>query len=333
MTTLIIAEAGVNHNGDMSLARQLIEVAADAGADCVKFQTFRADRLVTPQLGKSAYQARATGKNESQHAMLCRLELSDEMHTVLLEHCQSCGIEFLSTGFDSQSIEMLVGLGVGYLKIPSGEITNLPFLRNIGSYAKKIILSTGMATLDDVEAALGVLEKSGTPRKLITVLHCTTAYPTSMKDVNLRAMLTMRETFGVSVGYSDHTRGTEVAIAAVSLGATVIEKHITLDRELPGPDHAASTEPDELRSMIRSIRNIEVALGNGVKKVTQSEAENIPFARKSLVAARAIRAGELFSEDSIAIMRPGTGLSPMRWDEVIGRKAPRDFLPNELLEL
>jgi N,N'-diacetyllegionaminate synthase len=333
LKTLIIAEAGVNHNGDLALARQLIDVASEADADLVKFQTFSADRLVTTHAGKADYQTRTTDSGESQLAMLRRLELTRDMHQALVVHCRSRGIKFLSTGFDRESIELLVELDVEYFKIPSGEITNLPYLRHVGHYGKPVILSTGMAKLGEIEAALEVLEQAGTPRGRITVLHCNTEYPTPMADVNLRAMLTIRDAFGVAVGYSDHTVGIEVAIAAVALGATVIEKHFTLDRNLPGPDHKASLEPNELKAMVAAIRNIEQALGDGIKQPTASEAKNKPFARKSLVAARAIRAGEVFSETNLAVKRPGTGLSPMRWDEVLGRKAPRDFAPDEFIEL
>lgn len=333
MKTLIIAEAGVNHNGDPAMARKLIEVAAAAGADLVKFQTFSADRLVTASAAKAPYQERATGGGESQHSMLRRLELSREMHEELIAHCKSFGVRFFSTGFDPQSVDLLVELGAELFKIPSGEITNLPYLRHIGRYGKPVILSTGMAGLGEIEAALTVLEQAGTPRDLMTVLHCTTEYPTPMAEVNLRAMLTIRDAFEVAVGYSDHTPGIEVATAAVALGATVIEKHFTLDRSLPGPDHKASLEPSELQAMVKAIRNIEQALGSRIKRPTDSEAKNAPVARKSLVAARAIKAGEVFSESNLTVKRPGTGVSPMRWDEVLGRTAPRDFAADELIEL
>jgi N,N'-diacetyllegionaminate synthase len=331
--TLIIAEAGVNHNGDMGLARQLIDAAADAGADLVKFQTFSADRLVAKTAAKAAYQARTTPDTESQHAMLRRLELSRAMHEELIAHCHARGIGFFSTGFDPESIDLLVDLGVDFFKVPSGELTNLPYLRHIGRHGRRVLVSTGMAVLGEVEAAIDALERAGTPRSLITVLHCTTEYPTPMTDVNLRAMLSMRDAFGVTVGYSDHTRGIEVPIAAVALGAVVIEKHFTLDRALPGPDHAASLEPAELSAMVSAIRNIEIALGDGVKRLTPSEAQNRPVARKSIVAAVAIGAGERLGEHNLAVKRPGTGVSPMRWDEVIGRTAPRDFAPDEPIVL
>lgn len=333
MKTVIIAEAGVNHNGDLVLAHKLIDVAAEAGADFVKFQTFSADRLVTTQAKKADYQTQTTDAQESQYAMIRRLELTPEMHKTLIEHCKLRGIQFFSTAFDIASLDLLVELGLNFFKIPSGEITNLPYLRHIGRFAKPVILSTGMATLEEVEAALQVLEQAGTARGKITVLHCTTEYPTPMTDVNLRAMQTLHNTFGVAVGYSDHTLGIEVATAAVALGAAVIEKHFTLDRNLSGPDHKASLEPHELKAMVTAIRNIEKALGNGMKRPSQSEIKNREIARKSLVAACAIRAGEVFNEKNLAVKRPGTGVSPMRWDEVLGCKASRDFMPDELIVL
>ncbi len=333
MKTLIIAEAGVNHNGDLVLARQLIDVAAEAGADMVKFQTFSADRLVTRTAKKADYQTQSTDSNESQHEMLRRLELSAEMHRELIVHCATRNIDFFSTGFDTESIDLLVSVGQDHFKIPSGEITNLPYLRHIGRLGKAIILSTGMATMGEIEAAIEVFEEEGTPRSNMTVLHCTTEYPTPMSEVNLRAMQSIHAAFGVAVGYSDHTSGIEVAIAAAALGATVIEKHFTLDRNLPGPDHRASLEPEELKAMIAAIRNVEVALGDGIKRLTASEARNKPIARKSLVASRPIKMGDVFSAHNITVKRPGTGISPMRWDEVLGRRAPHDFAPDELIEL
>lgn len=331
--TLIIAEAGVNHNGDMALAKKLIDVAADAGTDLVKFQTFNADRLVSSSAPKAEYQTRTTDAGETQHAMIRKLELDREMHEALIAHCQSRGIGFFSTGFDAESIDMLVELGLESFKIPSGEITNLPYLRHVGRYGKPVILSTGMASLEEIGEAIDVLEQSGTARTRITVLHCNTEYPTPMADVNLRAMLTIRDAFNVGVGYSDHTQGIEVAIAAVALGATIIEKHFTLDRNLPGPDHKASLEPDELKAMVKAIRNIELAMGDGIKRPSPSESKNMAIARKSIVAASAIRAGEPFGVHNLAVKRPGTGISPMRWDEVLGLKASRDFAPDELIEL
>lgn len=333
MKTLIIAEAGVNHNGDLALARKLIEVAAAAGADRVKFQTFSADALVTTQASKAEYQMHGTDSDESQHEMLRRLELSRGMHDELIAHCKAQGIEFFSTGFDLESVDLLARLGLESFKIPSGEITNLPYLRRVGSYGKQVILSTGMSSLGDIEAALIALEGAGTPRDRITVLHCTTEYPAPVAEVNLRAMLTIQRAFGVAVGYSDHTPGTEVAIAAVALGATVIEKHFTLDRNLPGPDHKASLEPDELRSMIAAIRNVEQALGDGIKHASPSELKNRSVGRKSIVAAQAIEPGEIFSSENLTTKRPGTGISPMRWDELLGKRASRRYRPDELIEL
>jgi N,N'-diacetyllegionaminate synthase len=311
----------------------LIDAAAEAGADLVKFQTFKADRLVTAAAVKAAYQTQSSADFETQHAMLRRLELTREMHEALIAHCKLRGIEFFSSGFDPESVALLAELGADRFKIPSGEITNLPYLRLVGSYGKPVILSSGMATLREIEWALRVLQAAGTPLDRITVLHCNTEYPTPMADVNLRAIRTIADAFGVAVGYSDHTLGIEVAIAAVALGACVIEKHFTLDRTLPGPDHKASLEPREFAAMVFAIRNIEQALGDGVKRPSASEAKNMPVARKSLVAAQHIRAGEIFSAANLAVKRPGTGLSPARWDEVIGRRAPRDFAADEFIEL
>ena len=327
--TLIIAEAGVNHNGDLALAKKLVEVAAQAGADLVKFQTFKADRLVTAAAQKAPYQQVSTGASESQYAMLRRLELSDEAHHVLLEHCRAHGIGFLSTGFDIENVDFLASLGVRLFKVPSGEITNLPYLRHVGAKRGEVILSTGMATLGEVEAAINALEQAGTPRGNIIVLHCTTEYPTPMEAVNLKALLSMQAAFQLRVGYSDHTEGIAIAPVAVALGACVIEKHFTLDRDLPGPDHRASLEPLELAALVQSIRAVEAALGDGVKRMTAGEAHNKPVVRRSIVAARAIAQGELFSTQNLAIKRPGTGISPMRWDEVLGQRAPRDFQPDE----
>ena len=331
--TIIIAEAGVNHNGDLALARQLIDVAAVAGADLVKFQTFTADRLATRAAQRADYQNRSTGTKESQHEMLSRLELTDAMHHELIAHCATRKIGFFSTGFDIESVDLLVRHGQNHFKIPSGEITNLPYLRHIAHLGKSVILSTGMANLGEIEAAIDALEAAGTPRAMLTVLHCTTEYPTPMAEVNLRAMLSIHAAFGVAVGYSDHTQGIEVAIAAVAMGATVIEKHFTLDRNLPGPDHKASLEPTELNAMVAAIRNIEVALGDGIKRLTTSEARNRPVVRKSLVASRAIKSGALFTAENVTAKRPATGISPMRWDEVIGQTALRDFGPDELIVL
>lgn len=331
--TLIIAEAGVNHNGDINLAKRLIDVATDAGADLVKFQTFNANRQVTRTAKKANYQTQITDSSESQQEMLSKLELTEVMHHELIAHCKKNNIGFLSTGFDIQSVDFLSSLGQECFKVPSGEITNLPYLRHIGRLIKKIILSTGMSTLGDIEAAIDVLEDAGTPRAKITVLHCTTEYPTPMAEVNLRAMQSIHTAFGTAVGYSDHTQGIEVAIAAVAMGATVIEKHFTLDRNLPGPDHQASLEPAELTAMVSAIRNIEVALGDGIKRLTPSEIINKPVSRKSLVATQIIKAGEVFTTENLTAKRPGTGISPMLWDDVLGQSARRDFLADELIEL
>ena len=331
--TLIIAEAGVNHNGDIGLAKELIDVAAEAGADLVKFQTFNANRQVTYIAKKADYQTKNTDGNETQHEMLRRLELTEEMHNKLIAHCVLRNIGFFSTSFDIESTDLLVKLGQNQYKIPSGEISNLPYLRHIGRLGKPVILSTGLATLGDIEAAIDVLEQAGTSRANLTILHCTTEYPTPMAEVNLRAMQSLHRAFGVAVGYSDHTQGVEVAIAAVALGATVIEKHFTLDRNLLGPDHKASLEPEELKAMVTAIRNIEVALGDGIKRLSPSEAKNKPIARKSLVASQAIKAGELFSAQNVTAKRPGTGISPMLWDEIMGRVSQKDFLEDELITL
>ena len=330
---LVIAEAGVNHNGSLDTAKQLVDVAAEAGADMVKFQTFSADRLVTLTAKKADYQNQTTDTSESQYTMIHKLELSREMHEVIIAYCKQCDIEFFSTGFDIQSIDMLLELGLEHFKVPSGEITNLPYLRHVGKYGKPVILSTGMSNMREIEMALDVLETSGTPRNQITVLHCNTEYPTPMVDVNLKAMLTIQNELGVKAGYSDHTLGIEVPIAAVALGATVIEKHFTIDRTFPGPDHRASLEPEELKEMVRAIRNIEKALGDGIKRPSPSEMKNIHVARKSIVAANPIKAGESFTNKNLTVKRPGTGISPMRLDEVIGRLALRNFEADELIEL
>ena len=299
MKTLVIAEAGVNHNGDLGLAKQLVAAAAAAGADLVKFQSFVATRIIALHAPKAEYQKSRGDASESQLDMVRKLELSREDHDALIDECTRCGIGFFSTAFDSESLDMLMALKLDRVKIPSGEITNLPFLRHVARCGKPVILSTGMATLGEIEAAIEALEQAGTPRSRITVLHCNTEYPTPPEDVNLRAMQSLRDAFGVNVGYSDHTAGIEVSIAAVALGATVIEKHFTLDRSMPGPDHQASLEPLELKAMVEAIRIIERALGDGIKRPSSSEAKNRPIARKSLVAARAIRAGECFDKDNV----------------------------------
>ena len=330
---LVIAEAGVNHNGNINLAKKLVEYAAEAGADLVKFQTFTADAGISKNARKADYQLETTSTSESQYEMIRKLELSREMHEELIAHCKKCGAGFFSTGFDPQSVDLLAELGLDRFKIPSGEITNLPYLRHIGKYGKPVILSTGMARLGEIEAALEVLEVSGTPRKSVTVLHCNAEYPTPMADVNLKAMPVFRDALGVQVGYSDHTLGIEVPIAAVAMGATVIEKHFTLDRNLPGPDHRASLEPDELKAMVQAIRNIELALsGDGLKRPSPSESKNLEIARKSLVALVPIKVGEPFTEYNLGVKRPGSGISPMRWDEFIGRPANRDYQVDELIE-
>lgn len=333
MKTLIIAEAGVNHNGSLELAKQLVASAAAAGADLVKFQSFLTSKSIARNAPKAQYQKETTGTAESQYEMVQKLELSRSAHEVLIEECRRHGIAFFSTAFDTDSFDMLVDLGLEQVKIPSGEITNLPLLRYMTRLGKPVILSTGMSGLGDIEAAIEAIEQAGTPRERITVLHCTTEYPTPMEDVNLLAMVNMKSAFGVQVGYSDHTPGIEVPIAAVALGATVIEKHFTLDRNMPGPDHQASLEPHELKAMVDAIRNIEKALGDGIKRPSASELKNKPIARKSIVASRDIKAGELFSPENLGTKRPGTGISPMRWDEVVGRSASRDFLADELIEL
>lgn len=332
MKTIIIAEAGVNHNGDLTLAKRLIVSAAAAGADLVKFQTFITTNCISRHAPKAEYQNASTDPTESQFEMVQKLELSQTDHDVLIAECRQQGIGFFSTGFDIESVDLLVSLGQDHFKIPSGEINNLPYLRHIGKIGKAVILSTGMATLGEIEAAIDVLEQAGTPRAKITVLHCTTEYPTPMSEVNLRAMQSIHAAFGVAVGYSDHTQGMEVAIAAVAMGASVIEKHFTLDRKLPGPDHQASLEPAELSAMVAAIRNIELALGDGIKRLTASEARNKPVARKSLVASRVIKAGEIFTAENLTTKRPGTGISPMRWDEFFGKKALRDFAADELID-
>ena len=330
--TFIIAEAGVNHNGSLEMAFQLIDVAVAAGVDAVKFQTFKAEKVITVNAPKAGYQKETTGSDESQLEMVKKLELDETAHIQLYQYCQHKGIHFLSTPFDLESIDLLSRLGLEIFKIPSGEITNLPFLRKLGALKKRLVMSTGMADLSEVEAALDVLTESGTPLENITVLHCNTEYPTPVQDVNLKAMLTIRNAFpGISVGYSDHTPGFEVAVAAVALGAAVLEKHFTLDRNLTGPDHKASLVPDELKDMVVAIRNIEKAFGDGVKRPSPSELKNRSIARKSLVAIRPIKTGELFSADNITAKRPGTGISPMRWDEVLGQTAQKDYEKDDLI--
>ncbi len=327
----IIAEAGVNHNGDLELAKRLIDVAAEAGADAVKFQTFKAEKLVSQNAPKATYQKQTTEAEESQFAMLKKLELDLETHKLLMSHCQERNIMFLSSPFDLDSIDLLNELGIEIFKIPSGEITNLPYLRKIGGLDKDVILSTGMSTMDEIEAAVKILYTAGLKKEQLTILHCNTEYPTPMCDVNLRAMQTLSKKLTVAVGYSDHTLGIEIPIAAVALGARVIEKHITLNNDLLGPDHRASLEPDELKTMINAIRNIEQAMGDGLKKPTPSEIINRPIARKSIVAKRQIKKGERLNDDNLTIKRPGTGISPMKWDQLIGTRATRSFQMGEII--
>lgn len=331
-TVTIIAEAGVNHNGKPELARRLVDVAADAGADYVKFQTFRTDRLVSPQARKAGYQ-QGSGEGETQYEMLRELELSERDHRELMAYCRKRDIGFLSTPFDEESAAMLAGLNLDYLKIPSGELTNRPFLEFLAGMDLPIILSTGMATLREVEQALEILRGGPLSLEDITVLHCNTAYPTPFDQVNLRAMVTMREHFGVRTGYSDHTPGIEVPVAAAALGARIIEKHFTLDRQLPGPDHAASLEPEELTRMVMAVRHIEGAMGHGRKEPTDSEKENIAAARKSIHAAKKLPAGRPIREGDLVMLRPGDGISPMRLNSVVSRKPTRDIEAGEKLNM
>ncbi len=328
----VIAEAGVNHNGSIAMALQMVDVAVHSGADAIKFQTFKSERLVTRDAPKAEYQAKTTDAGESQLDMLSHLELSARDHHALMIHCQEKDIIFMSTPFDEESADMLIGLDVPVLKIPSGELNNLPYLRKIGGFRKKIIMSTGMANLEEIRTALFILTESGTPKEKTIVLHCNAEYPTPMEDVNLNAMLTIRDELGVKVGYSDHTLGIEIPIAAAAIGATVVEKHFTLSREMEGPDHVASVEPQELKAMVEAIRNIEKAMGDGVKKPSPSETKNIPVARKSIVAKKPIRKGESLTADNLTVKRPGTGISPMEWDENLGKTADREYEEDELIE-
>ncbi len=328
---LIIAEAGVNHNGDLNLAKKLIEVAAKSGADFVKFQSFKAELCVSKNAKKAAYQLKTTAKDESQLEMIKKLELDFNAHQLLISHAKQCGIAFLSTPFDLESIELLDDLGLEVFKIPSGEITNLPYLKKIAKLNKKIILSTGMSNLGEIEAALEILCQGGTQRANITLLHCTTEYPAPFDEVNLKAMQTLKNAFNLDVGYSDHTKGIHISLAAIALGASVIEKHFTLDKNMPGPDHKASLEPDELQELCTKIREIESALGDGIKQASKSERKNIEIARKSLVAKRKIKKGEIFSEENLTTKRPASGISAMRYDEYLGKKASKDYEEDELI--
>jgi N,N'-diacetyllegionaminate synthase len=330
--TLIIAEAGVNHNGSMELAKKLIDVAALAGADYVKFQTFKAENLVTQTADKADYQKELMDESETQFEMIKRLELDKSAHVELISYCKQKNIQFLSTAFDIESIDLLSELDIPFYKIPSGEITNLPYLRYVGGMEKPIIMSTGMCTLDEIRTALNILLEVGSKKDQITILHCNTEYPTPFEDVNLKAMLTIRDELGVSVGYSDHTLGIDIPIAAVAMGAAVIEKHFTLDRKLPGPDHKASLNPKELKAMVNGIQNIEKSLGDGIKVPSPSEQKNISVARKSIVARKYIKKGEFFTNDNLTVKRPGSGISPMDWDKVIGKRAERDYRRDTLIE-
>ena len=323
----------MNHNGDLNLALRLVEAAANAGADVVKFQTFVSEEIATDQAEKAKYQKQTTESAESQLEMLQKLELTTEQHIQLQDHCKKCAIEFLSTAFDLESIDMLKSLNIKRWKIPSGEITNLAYLRRVGFQKQPVILSTGMANLGEIEAAIDVLEQAGTRRDQITVLHCTTEYPAPFDEVNLRAMQVIGQAFGVAVGYSDHTDGISVPIAAVAMGANVIEKHFTLDRKMLGPDHKSSLEQDQFSLMVKSIREVEQALGNGIKRPTASELSNMSVARKSLVASKPIKKGDMFCSANITSKRPGTGISPMLIDEIIGRHADRDFKVNEQIKI
>ena len=331
---LIIAEAGVNHNGSLELAKHLIDKAVEAGVDVIKFQTFKSEKLVSKTARQAEYQQRNIGKkDEGQLVMLKKLELSQADHEELISYCNERGIRFFSTAFDMDSIDYLHSLDMGLWKIPSGEITNYPYLRKIAQYKEPVILSTGMCELSDIEAAMNVLLDFGVQKEQITILHCNTEYPTPFADVNLKAMLEIGEKFGVQIGYSDHTKGIEVPIAAVALGATVIEKHFTLDKTMEGPDHKASLEPDELKAMVSAIRNIEQALGSGHKTISESERKNIEIARKSIVAARPIEAGEMLTEENLTVKRPGNGISPMLWNEVVGTRAVMSFNEEDPIQL
>lgn len=322
----IIAEAGVNHNGSLDLAKRLVNCAVEAGVDCIKFQTFKAESLVNKTAQKAEYQIENTKNNDSQYSMLKKLELSFEDFKELKTYCDEKGIMFLSTPFDLESCDFLAGLGMPIFKIPSGEITNLPYLRKINSYKKDVILSTGMATLDEIQDALNILKDCR-----VSLLHCTTEYPCPYEGVNMQAMNTMREKFNLPVGYSDHTKGIEIPVMAVSMGATIIEKHFTLDKTMEGPDHKASLEPDELKSMVSAIRNVEKAFGNGAKEPQESEKKNIVIARKSIVAKCDIKKGETFTEQNLTCKRPGDGISPMRWDEILGTIAQKNYSEDELI--
>lgn len=331
MKTLIIAEVGVNHNGDIDIAKRMVKEAKKSGADIVKFQTTKAELLVSKHAEKANYQKETTGSQETQLEMIKKLSLSFEAFEQLNEYCKENKIVFVSTPFDLDSIDFLNQLNMPFWKIPSGEITNLPYLIKIAKTHKPIIMSTGMCTVKEIEKAMKVLRENGSGD--ITLLHCTTEYPAPYEDVNLKAITTLKKKFQIPVGYSDHTKGIEIPIAAVAMGAVVIEKHFTLDRKMQGPDHKASLEPEELKLMVSAIRNVEQAIGNGVKKPAESEKKNIEIARKSIIASRAIKEGEILTEENLTVKRPGNGISPMEWFEVIGKRAIRDFEEDELIEL
>lgn len=329
----IIAEAGVNHNGSFKIAKQMVDAAYKSGVDAVKFQIFRAENLTIKSAKKAEYQKRLPFKKETQFEMLKKLELDKQAYEKLFRYCKKKGIIFLCSAFDLECIDFLKELGVKIFKIPSGEITNYPYLKKIGSFRKKIIMSTGMAVISEIRAAINVLVKAGTLKKHITLMHCTTEYPALLKDVNLLAIPALRKKFGVCIGYSDHTLGIEVPIAAVALGAEVIEKHFTLDKTMYGPDHKASLEPHELEAMVKAIRNIEISMGNSIKKPSLHEIKNKDAVRKSIVALRNIKKGDVFTENNITAKRPGIGINPMKWNKVIGKKALRDFQGDELIEV
>lgn len=332
---LIIAEAGVNHNGSLEIAKELVDKAVEAGVDIIKFQTFKAEKLVSKSAKQAEYQKMNIGdhSDDSQYNMLKKLELSEQDHQELIAYCKKKGIRFWSTAFDFDSIDYLHTLNLGLWKIPSGEITNYPYIKKIAQYHEPVIISTGMCEMSDISAAMDVLQKNGVQKNQITILHCNTEYPTPYEDVNLLAMHQIKKEFDVAVGYSDHTKGIEVPIAAVALGASVIEKHFTLDRNMEGPDHKASLEPDELKAMVSAIRNIEKSLGNEKKAVSESERKNIAIARKSIVAACPIKKGDVLTEDNLTVKRPGTGISPMQWEKVIGTKAIKDYEEEELIQI
>ncbi|MDB2580748.1 N-acetylneuraminate synthase [Candidatus Pelagibacter bacterium] len=331
MKVFIIAEAGVNHNGSIKIAKKLIDSAAEAKADAIKFQTFKAKNLVTKNSIKANYQKKNTDPIENQFKMLKKLELSNEAHLELVKYSKKKNIHFLSSPFDHDSIELLKDLGLEIFKIPSGEITNLPYLRHLGRLNKKLILSTGMSNMNEIKSAFDVLVNSGTKKKNITVLHANTEYPTPMKDVNLRAMVTIGKELNVNFGYSDHTLGIEVDLAAVAMGASCIEKHFTLDCKMKGPDHRSSLEPNQLKEMIKGIRNIELALGSNIKKPSKSELSNIKIVRKSIVAKKKIKKNDVLNKDNLAVKRPGGGINPMKWDQIIGTKAKKDYKEDELI--